>query len=65
MDALPAFPELNELVEICAPTTTHPFWQGSSVINIKFSMSDGSEKVMQLSKDYAKVFALALLKRCA
>ena len=61
--ALPVFPELDEAYEICAPTVTHPFWQGSSVINIKFSMSDGTEKVMQMSKQYAKVFALALLKR--
>ena len=62
--ALPAFPELNELFEICAPTATHPFWQGSSVINIKFEMSDGTEKIMQMSRDYAKCFAKALLKSC-
>lgn len=59
-----AFPLLNEPYDIIAPTWTHPFWQGSSVINIKLYLTDDTEKVIQFSTDYAKVFARAILKRC-
>jgi hypothetical protein len=62
--ALPPFPLLNESVDIIAPTATLPFWQGSSVVNLRFDMSDGSVKIMQMSKEYARSVALALLNYC-
>ena len=62
-EALP-FTDITDFVSIQRSGFVHPFWKGLPTIDIRFEMSDGTTKVMQMSKDYAKCFAQALLKRC-
>lgn len=59
-----AFTDVTELVRVQRSGFVHPFWEGLPTIDIKFEMSDGTEKVMQMSSNMAKVFAQNILIAC-
>lgn len=59
-----AFTDVTEFVRIQRSGFVHPFWKGLPTIDIKFELSDGTEKIVQLSVEFAKVLAKNILKRC-
>lgn len=55
---------LTDLVRVQRSGFVHPFWEGLPTIDIKFEMSDGTEKIMQLSKAFGRALAHNLAIAC-
>jgi hypothetical protein len=59
-----AFTDVTEFVRVQRSGYVHPFWAGLPTIDIKFEMSDGTEKIMQMSHHMARALANNILKQC-
>ena len=43
---------------------TQPFWDGCKTVDLRIDLVDGTAVVIQMSTNYAKAFAKALLHHC-
>ena len=41
-----------------------PFWVGCKTVDMTIELSDGTVTIIQMSAEYARVVAKAMLKRC-
>lgn len=55
----------HEGIRVQSSASCHPYWEGLPTIDIKLSLTDGTEKVIQLSRTFGMQLGRQLMLACA